>query len=343
MPIFRKKKARAAHETSGSGDHPAGVATQKQHRLTVDDRGGQSFLLYRVRARALVIGCGVVTVAALASTAVVASVNDADTLSTVALGLAVIAFVVQIVVYVAQAGASEAHRLHAEQLNAQTGTLLAEVRATTASTQQLVHEQFQDVLRAFLGGTARTAEETKLDPERLEKRLLENVRAQIGPEAERVVAEREARAELTRRARELRPTRASRTSRENSGQQPLQAERLQKLTTFPDEAVGRPLLEQLRELPGSSQYRLGELGRDVIDSTQIGIYEGLTYAPFKDDALLAAGLVKRHRTRNQEGEIADLARLTNEGEAVARLMTATGELPAWLDLTNIQTDDDIPF
>jgi hypothetical protein len=326
----------ASAKLAGHVDRAGSEPKQPAVAVTTSSDGDKPVI--QVGASALLIGCGIVTVGALAATAVVATVNHADTLSTVALALAVIAFLVQIVVYVAQAGAAEAQRVHAEQLNAQTSTLLAEVKVTAASTQQLVQDQFRELLRAFLGGAARTAEEAKIDPERLEQRLLQNVRAQILPEAERALAVERAR-EAGRSAVARRRAAAARRPQQSLELNP----RVEDLRTLPDEESGKELLERLRRLPAASQLRLSRLGTDVVDSAQSGMFEGLGFDRGGDEALIRDGLATRRRTRDSDGDLLDLTTLTDDGVEMARLFTAEGELPRWLDLTGIATDDDIPF
>lgn len=346
MAFWNRQKAAAPDGRGGQFPAPGdGAAKVKQRTVVIaNPESGEGGPVFQVGASAVVVGCGVVTTAALASTAVVATVNEADTLSTVALSLAVTAFLVQIVVYVAQAGAAEAQRIHAEQLNAQTSTLLAEVKATATSTQQLVQEQFRELLRAFLDGAARTAEEAKiLDPERLEQRLLQNVRSQILPEAERAAAADRPRETREPSSAARRRAVARRAQQQQQQQQLVTDPRVEILRTMPDEESGRQLLERLRKLPAAAQARLGKLAQDLIQSAETDVYEGLAFRPYSDQHLLADALATRRRTRDSDGELLDLATLSDEGVEIARLLTAEGELPPWLDLTGVATDDEIPF
>jgi hypothetical protein len=78
---------------------------------------------FNVPARGLAIVSAVLALACLVSLAVVASIEDADGLSTVALALAILAFAIQIVVYIAQANTATQQMVRSEQLNSDTGAL----------------------------------------------------------------------------------------------------------------------------------------------------------------------------------------------------------------------------
>jgi hypothetical protein len=103
-----------------------------------------------VQWRSVAIGGVLVAIAALAALVVVATVNDAGALETIALSLAILAFVIQIVVFVAQAWTSSQQMLQSETLNAETKNLLVEVRSASSGTQSLLTDQFDRVLRAAL-------------------------------------------------------------------------------------------------------------------------------------------------------------------------------------------------
>jgi hypothetical protein len=83
------------------------------------------------------LGAGLVAAACLAALVVVASAKDADALATIALALAVITFIVQLVVYVAQAVDTRRNNeltqtLHA-QLTADLGELTGRAKGTEAT------------------------------------------------------------------------------------------------------------------------------------------------------------------------------------------------------------------
>ena len=72
-----------------------------------------------------------VTVASLTSLSIVATIKNVDALSTVALALAVLAFGAQLVGSIVQGQASTQQMLQSERLNAETRSLLSEVRVTS--------------------------------------------------------------------------------------------------------------------------------------------------------------------------------------------------------------------
>jgi hypothetical protein len=94
-----------------------------------------------------------VTVASLTSLSIVATIKNVDALSTVALALAVLAFGAQLVDSVVQGQASTQQMLQSERLNAETRSLLSEVRVTSqeirATQSGLVDRLMGHVLQAI--------------------------------------------------------------------------------------------------------------------------------------------------------------------------------------------------
>lgn len=106
----------------------------------------------RVELRWKTIGLGslLVNLAAIGALAVVASVKRADVLSTVALALAVLSFIGQIIIFTFQAVQSADHLKQAEAIKDETVALLSEARTRIEGTQQMVsrqYDQFQNLLR----------------------------------------------------------------------------------------------------------------------------------------------------------------------------------------------------
>jgi Kef-type K+ transport system membrane component KefB len=110
----------AAHTTPASTDVAESASTSVGQQPTHSG----SFVL---SARAVGVGSAITAVASLAALAIVASLKDADTLSTVALALAVLAFAIQIVVFIAQASTASQQMVRAEQLNKETSGILVVV------------------------------------------------------------------------------------------------------------------------------------------------------------------------------------------------------------------------
>jgi hypothetical protein len=307
---------------------------------------------YLVSPRRVGMVAVAIAAASLTGLAVVASVEGAEALSTIALVLAIVAFTIQIFLFVVQSQAASEQRVRSEQINTQTRALLAEVRATAQATQAMVSQQFSQLLQAFVTGAAQTAQETKFDPERFEQLLMSNIRAAAQPPAS---ATPQTRATTTRE----RPQTASeqpvnvptRVQRAPAGTRLRQRNvRPSLLRSFPSSDEGRTAVGLLRDMESDQRRRLSRLAEDEIDSSRRGAYIGLPRSP-EDDALQDRGFVTAARVE-VDGERKVVTRLTDTGVAVARILTALGEVPDWArdvvesDATerpSWEGDDDIPF
>ncbi|MFG1748551.1 hypothetical protein ACGFJ4_30685 [Micromonospora chalcea] len=108
----------------------------------------------------LTLSLAVALITCLGTLAVVVSVNNVDTLSTIALALAVLAFAAQLVVSLAQAQGSAQQLTQVERTNSETQSALAEVRSTAQALLSNQSEQFNKVLSAALrSATASVVEE----------------------------------------------------------------------------------------------------------------------------------------------------------------------------------------
>src|SRR5262245_33368932 len=94
----------------------------------------------------IAVAASTIAVASLGTLTVIATVQRADTLATVALLLAILAFIIQIVVFIAQAWTSGQQMLQSQSMNADTQALLAELRETARATNDLLIRQFDRVL-----------------------------------------------------------------------------------------------------------------------------------------------------------------------------------------------------
>lgn len=126
-------------------------------------------------------------------------------------------------------------------------------------------------------------------------------------------------------------------------------ERPLRLKTFPTEQEGSHAATSLRKLTPEIRRRLWQLGEDEIRSADVGTYIGLEPEP-SDDVLEREHLVTSARVNGSDGaEI--VTRLTDDGVALSRLLTALGDIPSWArDVVEVgdtsddnQGDDDIPF
>jgi hypothetical protein len=111
--------------------------------------------------RAISVACLVVAVALLgalvAQTSLWHSSRGAkiDPLTTLALVLAILAFLVQIFVYIFQTNASNSALLRSEEVNADTRRLLTQIQASSQATQRVLFTQFDRLLDYVVGGSVK--------------------------------------------------------------------------------------------------------------------------------------------------------------------------------------------
>ena len=275
----------------------------------------------------------------------------AEALATIALVLAIVAFTIQIFLFVVQSQAATEQRVRSEQLNTQTQALLVEVRATAQATQAMLSQQFNQLLQAFVTGAAQTAEETKFDPASFERRLLANIRTAAQPSGTGTGARRVVKLPAPTAQRGRSSVRALLDPKGSGpGQLRTRNERPQRLRTFPSDEDGHSAADLLRKLKPDERKRLKQLAEDELHATKIGAYVGIAPAD-EDDPLREANLVTSARVDIGGGSTV-VTRLTDKGVSAARLLTALGEIPAWArDLIDAEDpegppwagDDDIPF
>jgi hypothetical protein len=118
-----------------------------------------------VSAKAVAIGAVTVAIAALAGLAVVATIKNADTLAVVALAVAIVTFVVQILVYIVQAAASSQQELRAQELHGRTTSTLSKIEEKAEGTRREVSTIRKEMLPALIGkATAEAQISDHLDP-----------------------------------------------------------------------------------------------------------------------------------------------------------------------------------
>jgi hypothetical protein len=86
----------------------------------------------------LAFAAGALALASTSSLAIVATIVKADALSTIALALAILSFIIQIGLFIAQSWTSGQQVLHSEELNSDTRAILAEVRENARGTNQMI-------------------------------------------------------------------------------------------------------------------------------------------------------------------------------------------------------------
>lgn len=113
---------------------------------------------YRLSPRKVAMWSSVAAVAAVAALIAVAAVNDADALNTVALYLAVIAFVAQLIMYVAQNESSARQLKQSQDVQRQTSMMLSEIRQQSAAMQHKLDEEHAVMVNALVEQAANATE-----------------------------------------------------------------------------------------------------------------------------------------------------------------------------------------
>jgi hypothetical protein len=329
-----KERVTDPESAPGQPDDPAGTPSTVQ--------------IYSLSPRRVAMFAVSAATASLTALAVVASVEGAEALTTIALVLAIVAFTIQIFLFVVQSQAASEQRVRSEQLNTQTRALLTEVRTTAQVTQAMVTQQFDQLLQAFVTGAAQTAQETKFDPVSFEQRLMSNIRLAAQQPAGGVTTSPSASGSDLGHQVVSPPPRSQRDQARRATRQ--RSDRPARLRTFPAEDEGRQAVAALRDLSATERGRLRDLAEDEIGAAASGSYIGL-YPEIDDLRLEELNLVGQARVELGDSELIVVRRLTDEGAAVARLLTALGEIPPWArDLPDVRSqsdgvvpDDDIPF
>src|SRR5207253_2406651 len=126
-----------------------------------------------------------VSVGSLGALVIVASIDSADGLSTVALALAILAFTSQIIVFVSQLFASNRQTARQDEIYAQMNGLLQGLKGTTDATQATMERHMSVLLKAAVGEAAEVVGESsdhedsvvpKFNPVQFENRVLERAR-----------------------------------------------------------------------------------------------------------------------------------------------------------------------
>lgn len=266
----------------------------------------------------LAVVLALVTVSSLTSLSIVATIKDVDALSTVALALAVLAFGAQLVGSIVQGQASTQQMLQSERLNAETRSLLSEVRVTgqeiRATQSGLVDRLMGHVLQAIPEAVEEvTATQADGDPAALGQALVQDLSQRLQEEVGRAFTA---------------PPHGLASGVTSDDQRAIEL-----LTTFPDEADGQRGLAVLAELSPAAKAALRGWGRFELSRRRAGLAFGRRVDLEEDPSLgelLQHGLLERvDGAVALEGDEQHLV-LSEQGRAVARLLLARGERPGWL-------------
>ncbi len=260
-----------------------------------------------------------VTVSSLTSLSIVATIKDVDALSTVALALAVLAFGAQLVGSIVQGQTSTQQMLQSERLNAETRSLLSEVRVTgqeiRATQSGLVDRLMGHVLQAIPEAVEEVAAtQADGDPAALGQALVQDLSQRLQEEVGRAFTA---------------PLPHGLASGVTSDDQRA----IELLTTFPDEDDGQRGLAVLAELSPAAKAALRGWGRFELSRRRAGLAFGRRVDLEEDPSLgelLQHGLLDRvDGAVALEGDEQHLV-LSEQGRGVARLLLARGERPGWL-------------
>jgi hypothetical protein len=272
-----------------------------------------------------------VAASSLAALAVVASVKHADTLSTVALALAILSFTAQLIIALFQTIAGARQVVDAERANSQAKATLTEIRTVVASLLanqehhvakllDLVFRVLPDAVRDAveedaIGGAALGENGTRLD--------LDTISAAV---AERVESEVRAAGEGTSSMALL-----------SAGASAEQRRMIRAATTYPDSSEGQRLLEVLRTLASHEWAFLARRATEEVERLRAGELAGDWFCGDPGTSagrqLVELGLMSLERRARPTAKNPDewfFRQLTPEGRRVAALLLGRGARPSWL-------------
>jgi hypothetical protein len=272
-----------------------------------EDYGGEHNDRFVLPPKGTAIAAGLFALICLTALVIVTAAEGADGLSTVALALAVLAFIVQIIVFIYQSQTAHQQMLQSGQVYTDTRALLTEVRTAANSTEALVREQFRDLVKALM--------DSSKDGKGVNERLLAEALSREG--AQRPLPAQEQRAVAARGQERVRTDRMRRL------------EAIRPLRTFPEEEEGKKVLSVMAELSGAARSRLVDLLKDEIQMYEQGSRSrlGLPIDPV-DEELEARDLSHTGRIRISGDDLV-VSRLTDTGRVAARLLFAIGDIPAY--------------
>lgn len=270
----------------------------------------------------LSIALGVLAAGSVGTLVVVTSIKQLDTLSTVALALAVISFSAQLIVTTVQSYQSS-------QVNADTKVALADMRATTSSLLTNQRGQFDKVLQAALQTAIPAAVQDVeqnddsdnndgLTPERineLEDRLTVRFNEALGS------------------FRGLVPPTARAATSTTSSTPRRNRQLLELLQAYPTEEEGKPVLELLKSLSPRALVALGEVGSRLKNASHADrtiqysrSSTATTSAGFRE--LLDSGLLRQIASSQR----VVVYEVTPTGIMAVRLLMGAGDKPDWLSI-----------
>lgn len=251
-------------------------------------------------SKSIVAGASVVVaIVAVSALAVVASIENASALATVALALALLSFVLQVLMFIVQSYATSSQMLEAQKIYSQMADALAEIKTRTESTQTTVEKVSDKLLEA----------------------ILEKAAAESGSPVDFSPA-------TARRVRDSLATESQFTGRGAYPPPEPDSRIVRLLLTWPSEDEAAPIAQVLGELGEYEASGLARLASDELRTRAEGVPVGPglygAYSGLKERGLIefVPGYV------DSDGDL--LARLTEQGRMVARVFTATPPAPPHL-------------
>ncbi len=261
----------------------------------------------RIRLGVVSIAAVLVTVAALTTLVIVVAIREADLLSVVALALAVIAFSAQLIIYIVQAAESASATRRSLELHVELSGLLSELRERTGSTQRSMDTINSRLLEAVIGKTQRRLQNEA--PDEYAERVAETYAA---------VSQSSAASP----ASTVRPS--GRSIAFPDALPPSDAERIRDfMRSWPEADEVDEVTAVLGSLSNSSLSSLWGYSSDLLSSTR----HDATFGPGLgggNPKLLEAGLIEKIPGWK-------LHTLSEKGMRAARLFTAEGTPPRWIE------------
>lgn len=264
-----------------------------------------SYWIVSLRATAIV--GGVFGFSCLGVLVVVTAIEQKSALATVALALAILAFTVQLIVFVAQQSfASEQGRRNEELYGSMQG-VLAEIREKASGIQEAVHTINEKMLEALLLKTAADPTGGQVD--------LSSLLSRIMP------AQGQAGGVVIGGAGQPWPERRP---------DPNDALLVQKLRTYPREDEVGDAMTVLEGLSQTERENLKAFGEDEIISRRPGSMVDPSLSQLAAGGLEEKGLVEPYPADRQSAQGIKIMHLTDRGRGVARLLSASGDPPGYL-------------
>jgi hypothetical protein len=264
-------------------------------------------------------GSSTISLGALTTLVIIASVQKVDTLSTVALALAVIAFTAQLGLALWQGLLAQAQAVQAERFNSETKAILAELRTSARHLSRTQSGQFDRLLESVL----------TVVPAAVQTVTFGGARKDVPPsELARDITTAIKRAAVA----EIQQVEAGEKSR-GRAEQGIHESLMDFYNTYPEEKKGRELVTKLRSLDPLLAAFLGEIAADEISRIRFGLP-----LPFRiaeggvlTEALVKAGIaVYCDPPTTVDTDDCRWVVLTEYGRDLIRVVVAPAPSPPWL-------------